>query len=83
MYIDQGGRRFVFLASPEIVSEVLVKQADVTSGREHFWELKAVTSYDGKRNYRIGLYNTLKPFSFSIIAEKKGYGAMKPPLSAV
>ncbi|XP_791794.1 cytochrome P450 2C15 [Strongylocentrotus purpuratus] len=47
VYIDNGGRRFVFLASPEAVNEVLVKQADITSGREDFWELKAVTHYHG------------------------------------
>ncbi|XP_063961910.1 cytochrome P450 2J2-like [Lytechinus pictus] len=47
IYLDNGGRRFVFLANPELVNEALVKQADVTSGREDFWELKAVTQYHG------------------------------------
>ncbi|XP_011662459.2 cytochrome P450 2C15 [Strongylocentrotus purpuratus] len=47
LYLVEGGRRFVFLASPELVNEVLVKQADITSGREDSWELKAVTHYHG------------------------------------
>nr|XP_054760926.1 cytochrome P450 1A1-like [Lytechinus pictus] len=58
--LDNGGTRYVILASPEVVNEALVKQAEVTSGREEAWEFKAISQYHGKCP-AIRCYPLLKP----------------------
>ncbi|XP_041465907.1 cytochrome P450 2C15-like [Lytechinus variegatus] len=45
--LDNGGTRYIILASPEVVNEALVNQAAVTSGRKEAWEFKAVYQYHG------------------------------------
>ncbi|XP_071482208.1 cytochrome P450 2B2-like [Diadema antillarum] len=47
VYICDGDYRYAFLASYELVKDLLIKRADVTSGREELWELKAVAKCKG------------------------------------
>ncbi|XP_071482210.1 cytochrome P450 2J4-like [Diadema antillarum] len=47
VYLSDGYEDYVFLGSLELVKDVLVRRADVTSDREEFWELRAVTNYKG------------------------------------
>ncbi|XP_071482220.1 cytochrome P450 2J2-like [Diadema antillarum] len=47
VFLNLLERKMVFLASPELVNEILVKQADVTTGREPDKELWSVLNYRG------------------------------------
>ncbi|XP_071482221.1 cytochrome P450 2J2-like [Diadema antillarum] len=47
VYFNLGERTMVFLSTPELVNEILVKKADVTTGREPDKEFKAVLDYNG------------------------------------
>ncbi|XP_071482219.1 cytochrome P450 2J2-like [Diadema antillarum] len=47
VYFDLGDRKMVFLSTPELVNEILVKKADVTTGREPDRELQSVLNYNG------------------------------------
>ncbi|XP_072175939.1 cytochrome P450 2J2-like [Diadema setosum] len=47
VYFSLGDRKLVFLSTPELVNEILVKKADVTTGREPDRELQSVLNYNG------------------------------------
>ncbi|XP_071482215.1 cytochrome P450 2J2-like [Diadema antillarum] len=47
MYFTLGDRKMVYLATHELVNEILIKKADVTTGREPDPEFKTFVKYNG------------------------------------